>query len=430
MQTASKLELVEPAQCADPLPRAMVRATLSDLLVHDDLPSEQFWAGLSQDWRVAFEPARAPALEAARLPYDKTVLTHLQQLRAQGHRLALISDQSDALNHDIAQHLGLFDLVQGAADAPLDTPMIELCDTLPDVTDPGTAPLGAYIKALRPHQYAKNVLIFLPMIAAHQLDGVTFLISLMAFVAFCLIASSVYVLNDLLDLAADRAHPRKCRRPFASGAIPLSHGAPMLGVLLAGGGILAGLVSPLFAGVMLLYFALTLAYSFALKRKVIVDICVLAGLYTLRIIAGGAATGIPLSVWLLAFSMFLFFSLASVKRQAELVDMVARNLSDASGRGYRVEDLPIVTGMAMASGYLSVLVMMLYINSPAVLALYSTPAALLGICCMLLFWITRMIMVTHRGCMHDDPIVYAARDRTSQLCLVICVACALGGSLV
>ena len=182
----------------------------------------------------------------------------------------------------------------------------------------------AYVKALRPHQWLKNGLVFLPTLAAHQLDGVTFLLALLAFISFGLVASSVYVLNDLLDLAADRMHPRKCLRPFASGSIPIAHGIWMAGGLLLLGALLAFIISTSFLLVMACYYILTLAYSLNLKRRMVVDICVLAGLYTMRIIAGGVATDISLSVWLLVFSVFFFLSLASVKRQAELIDIAVR----------------------------------------------------------------------------------------------------------
>ena len=171
-----------------------------------------------------------------------------------------------------------------------------------------------YIRALRPHQWLKNVLVFLPMLAAHQVDGATGLMSLLAFISFALIASSVYVLNDLLDLAADRTHPRKRNRPFASGGIPIAHGTLMAAGLLVLGALLSVGIGGSFLLVMAGYCFLATAYSLNLKRRIVVDICVLAGLYTIRIFAGGVATGIPLSAWLLAFSAFFFLSLAAVKR--------------------------------------------------------------------------------------------------------------------
>jgi 4-hydroxybenzoate polyprenyltransferase len=177
------------------------------------------------------------------------------------------------------------------------------------------------------------------------------------------------------------------------------------------------------------YYLLTIAYSLRLKRHIVIDICVLAGLYTMRIVAGGVATGITLSVWLLAFSVFLFLSLAAVKRLAELVDSAERGNLSTIGRGYHVDDLPIISMIAIGAGYVSVLVMMLYVNSPAVVELYRHPEALWGVCAVLLYWITRTVMVAHRGGMHDDPVVYAAKDRTSQVCLVIILIFVSGGTL-
>jgi len=167
-----------------------------------------------------------------------------------------------------------------------------------------------------------------------------------------------------------------------------------------------------------------------LKRIIIVDIGILAGLYTMRIFAGGVAMDIQLSVWLLAFSIFFFFSLAAVKRQAELVDMKERGRSMAKGRGYHVEDLPIISTVGLAAGYVSVLVMALYVNSPSVLETYAYPPALWGICCVLLYWLTRMVLITHRGLMHDDPIVFATKDMASQISLIIMLGLATVGALL
>ena len=267
------------------------------------------------------------------------------------------------------------------------------------------------------------MLVFLPMIAAHQLDLVTIGQALLAFAAYSLIASSVYLLNDLLDLASDRAHPRKRLRPFACGALPLVLGdGAGAGAAACGHPVWRCCWARASSAVMAFYYVVTTAYSFDLKRRLVVDICTLAGLYTLRIIAGGVATGIPLSVWLLAFSIFFFFALAAMKRQAELVSGAAAGEEKAHGRGYMTTDLPIVANMAIASGYVSVLVMALWLDSPAVRRLYDETAPLWGICLVLLYWISRMVMITHRGWMHDDPVVFAARDRVSILCGALILA--------
>jgi 4-hydroxybenzoate polyprenyltransferase len=237
-----------------------------------------------------------------------------------------------------------------------------------------------------------------------------------------MMASSVYLLNDLVDLPSDRQHPRKRNRPFAAGEIPIAHGILISGGLILLSLLLAGLVlPPLFLAVLLGYFAATLAYSFALKRKLIVDVVTLAGLYTLRIIAGGAAVAIMPSPWLLAFSVFLFFSLAAIKRQAELVDQIKAGKDASPGRAYLSSDVAVVQIMAVCAGQAAVLVFALYIDSPAVAALYARPAILWLLCPVLLYWLSRIALLTHRGHMDDDPIVFAARDRISQI-TVVCAA--------
>ena len=287
-----------------------------------------------------------------------------------------------------------------------------------------------YLIALRPHQWLKNFLVFIPMLASHRLTWEIAFQSFLAFVAFSLIASSVYVVNDLADIEADRAHPRKRNRPFASGAIPAAQGKIIALALIVPGFALSLFVRLEFAFALLAYLALSTAYSFSLKSKLMIDIMTLAGLYTWRIVAGGIATGIVLSEWLLAFSIFFFLCLAAVKRQAELMDRKAVGKEQAVGRGYIVADLPIVIGMAITAGYVSVLVMALYLSSPAILELYARPSILWGVCLVLLYWISHMVMVTHRGQMHDDPLVFAIRDRISQTCLVLVAVFLLGGTLL
>jgi len=270
------------------------------------------------------------------------------------------------------------------------------------------------VRALRPHQWAKNALIFAPLLAAHQARSLHQLSAvLMATVAFCLCASSVYILNDLLDLEADRAHPRKSRRPFASGALSIKTGLVLGPLLLLGGVVLAAFLPGKFQLVFATYYVLTCAYSFDLKGRVIVDTLSLAALYTLRIIAGAAAADVPLSFWMLLFSIFLFLSLAFVKRYAELDSLRRRARLRAAGRGYHVEDLGVLQSLGSASGYMSVLVLALYINSPEVAALYTRPKMIWLLCVLVLYWISRVWMKAHRGEMHDDPVVFALKDRMS-----------------
>jgi 4-hydroxybenzoate polyprenyltransferase len=280
------------------------------------------------------------------------------------------------------------------------------------------------VVALRPHQWVKNILVFAPALAAHRFDD-TLLASLLAFVSFCLCASSVYVINDLLDLRNDRAHPVKRLRPFAAGRIPVIHGVALVPVLLLGSLVIAAFLPVEFVLVLVTYFVLTCAYSLDLKRRMLVDVVALACLYGSRLAAGGAATGVPLSPWLAAFAIFLFFSLALIKRVGELTDHLDKGRGEPTGRGYRLDDLPMLRSMATASGYVSVLVLALYINGDIVRDLYGHPDRLWLNCILLLFWISRMILVTHRGQMHADPLVFAATDRSSQLIMLACIVITL-----
>lgn len=464
---------------------------LDKTLIRTDVLYESFWDCASRDIRglsralAALRAGRARfkaqlsrhvTIDPARLAYNDAVLDYIRDWRAQGGRTVLVTATDQSVAREIADHLGIFDEVHGSdgernlkgrekagflvarygagnydyiGDAEADLPV---WGSARRAITAGLSPkeqervrsqggevvhlaapdagLMPYIKALRPHQWSKNILVFLPLVAAHDGSPASWLAALLAFVSFSLVASSVYVLNDLLDLSADRSHPRKRNRPLASGALPLDHGTLMVPALLLGGlffCLLAGRLE--FLLVMALYYVVTLAYSLGLKRKPVVDICTLAGLYTLRIFAGGAATGLPISEWLLAFSIFFFFSLAAVKRQGELVDAVNSGRDKAAGRGYEGEDRLIVSMMAIAAGYVAVLVMALYLDTPIVRDLYRNPVYLWGICPILLYWISRMVMIAHRGRMDDDPIVFAVKDRTSRWCGAAALAVILAGTV-
>ena len=237
----------------------------------------------------------------------------------------------------------------------------------------------------------------------------------MAFGAFCLCASSVYILNDLLDLDSDRQHSYKRKRPFASGQAPIMIGLLTAPLLLAGGFALAFQLSGPFLAAFAVYYLMTLLYSFWLKQLVILDVLVLAGLYTIRVIAGGLATQVVLSDWLMVFSMFIFISLAFAKRFTELQVAVLQNKENLKGRGYRIDDLDIVSMMGVGSGYLAVLVIAFYVNNPVVADLYHCPKLLWLACPVLLYWISRVWLLAHRKQLHDDPIVFALKDRQSWL---------------
>ena len=269
---------------------------------------------------------------------------------------------------------------------------------------------------LRPHQWAKNLLLFVPIFTSHTVDLTLWLSALVGFVAFCLTASSVYILNDLVDLQADRRHESKRRRPLAAGVVSIPFGAATAAVLLAVAAALTALLPIPFGLVLLLYFLLTTAYSFFLKRKLLVDVLCLAALYTLRIHAGGAATGIPTSPWLNAFSMFLFLSLAYVKRFTEVAAQPESPLIERiRGRGYMPVDLDLIRVSGVASGFMSVLVFCLYINAPETVGLYRHPERLWLACPVMLYWISRVFFLTQRGQMPDDPVVFALKDRISLL---------------
>ena len=269
-------------------------------------------------------------------------------------------------------------------------------------------------RVFRVHQWMKNLLLFMPLLAAHQLtDFDSLQLLVLAFLSFSICASSVYIANDLFDLESDRLHPRKRNRPFASGAVPVWKGVLLAPMLLLVSLVLGAAVGVPFLKWLAVYFVLTCAYSWGLKRVMLVDCLTLALLYTLRIIAGAAAVGLGLTVWLLAFSVFLFLSLAFVKRYAELEAQLLNGKQKLHGRGYHTDDASLIQTMGITSGYASVLVLALYLNSDAVLRLYHSPEIVWGAVPVMLFWISWMWMQAHRGRMHDDPLVFAVKDPAS-----------------
>lgn len=454
---------------------------LDGTLIRSDMLYETFWSAFSSDWTVPFKALgtlfsgraklksylyQASDLDISLLPYNQSVIDYIIAYRKEGGKVALVTASYHKLAEEIADYLGIFDEVHGSNETLnlkgkhkakfisehfKDTPYIYMGDSAADIPVwenaeqaitvnasksvqssaekvnqntqhiSGHKPLIMdYLKAWRPHQWLKNVLVFLPIFAAHRTEIELLIYSIVAFISFSFVASSVYIINDLLDLNADRSHPRKKKRPFAAGIIPINSGMLLALCLFMSGSVCAFVVNPLFLCVLMGYFILTFLYSLYLKRKAIIDIFTLAGLYTIRIVGGAVATNIELSFWLLAFSIFIFLSLAAVKRQAELVDLTKRDLWKIQGRGYRADDLPMVTMIALSSGFMSVLVMALYLHSPEVIELYRLPSALWGVCALLLYWICRMVFKTHRGKMNDDPIVFAIKDKFSLL-NIICI---------
>lgn len=416
--------------------------------------------------RLKDEIARRVDLNIPRLPFNKPFLAYLKEEKTRGRSLVLATASNQKFAQQIADYLGFFDAViasdneinlcgqrklaalrerfndtgfdyagNGAVDRPIwrAARQATLVSSSPRVTRaveqeatierafPQTkaTPL-TYARALRLHQWLKNLLVFVPLVAAQQFTDLVSLNHLIiAFFAFGLCASSVYVLNDLIDLEDDRQHPRKRYRPFASGEISIARGCTLIPMLLAGAIALSLLLPLQFLGILGIYYATTLAYSFRIKQVEVLDILALALLYTVRIVGGGAATGIPLTFWLLAFSFFLFLSLAVAKRCAELA--VIRDMGEkrARGRGYRVEDLPLLYSIGVGAGYVATLILSLYLTSESVARAYSHPPMLWVFCPMLLYWITRVWLKTYRGEMHDDPVIFAVRDNSSRILALI-----------
>jgi 4-hydroxybenzoate polyprenyltransferase/phosphoserine phosphatase len=405
------------------------------------------------------EVALRVTVQAEVLPYNHEVIRWLETERDAGRPLCLCSASNQCLADQVARHLGLFDqvlasnrrtnlsgmakaasLVQhfgergfdycGSKRRDLDVwrraqgailvgagPALQR-DTARSTRVLRTFPAEAgrwpgLFRALRPHQWTKNVLLLAPMLAAHRWDARAITHGLLAFIVFCLCSSSVYVLNDLLDLQADRVHPWKSARPFATGDLSILTGLGLVPVLLILAAIGASLQPEEFAVGLAMYFTLTLLYSTALKRSMIIDVVLLAALYTLRIIAGAAAVQVSVSFWLLLLSVFLFLSLAFVKRFAELRALRSARRMHAAGRAYDLEDLPILQSFGISAGYLSVVVLALYINSPSVEALYRRPKVIWLLCALLLYWVSRVWMQAQRGRMHEDPVVFALRDPVS-----------------
>jgi 4-hydroxybenzoate polyprenyltransferase len=286
-----------------------------------------------------------------------------------------------------------------------------------------------WVKALRIHQWSKNLLVFAPLIAAHRYFHAPQLFDCwLGFAVYCIIASSVYLLNDLLDLEADRAHPTKARRPLASGMLPIPQAVALIPVLLVAGFSLATLLPQSFLLVLDVYYVTTLAYSYWLKRVPIVDVLVLAGLYIIRVVGGAVAVNVPLSFWMMAFALFFFFSLGLAKRFTELKHLRRGNDEQLKGRQYVASDLEQIASLGAASGYVSILVLALYLNSTEVLALYSRPQVIWGACPIALYWISRVWLLAHRGQLHDDPVVFAIKDPASYaiLFLAACLLIAAG----
>ncbi|SDG95217.1 4-hydroxybenzoate polyprenyltransferase [Bradyrhizobium sp. Rc2d] len=384
----------------------------------------RFGAGGRAGMAALTEILARAEIDYAHLPYDSDVMNRALAARARGAKIYLVAGRFADHAAGIAAHLG-FDGVVTPADLaagntlPFDRGAAERID------DRGGSrvSLKTWAKALRVYQYAKNTLVFVPALTAHQMNLPTLGHALLAFMAFSACASGAYLMNDLLDLAADRQHPTKRHRALAAGDLPISSALTAIPALWLFA-LVAGLcISPLFLGVLGAYLVTTIAYSLALKRKMLVDVVTLAGLYSLRIIAGAVGVGVVLSEWLLIFSLFVFTSLALIKRFSELSMRESAGLADPSNRDYRITDLHVIAAMAAASAMNAVTVFSLYVSSSAVTPLYSRPWMLWLLNPLLLYWFGRALMMAHRREMPDDPILYAFRDGPSRITVaaMICI---------
>jgi 4-hydroxybenzoate polyprenyltransferase/phosphoserine phosphatase len=412
--------------------------------------------------------AEQTTFDPSTLPYNQDLILWIKSQKEGGRKIILCTASHQSIANPIAEHLGIFDQVI-ATDSDSNIAGKNKANTLVaqfgecgfDYAGNSQADIAVWeksaqgitvnasqntinsaqkvcsiacnfpkkndgvksiLKMLRVHQWLKNILLFAPLLAAHQFNNWEGWASLcLAFIAFSLCASSVYIANDLLDLESDRKHSRKSSRPFASGDIPIWVGVILSPVLLIISLTVANGVNPSFMGWLITYFVITCAYSWGLKRLVLIDCITLAILYTLRIIAGASAIQNNLSFWLLAFSIFLFLSLAFVKRYAELKSQEnsfskhGEENNKIHGRGYYASDASIIQALGIASGYAAVIVFALYLNSDAVIKLYPSPEFVWGEVPILLFWISWVWISTHRGDMHDDPLIFAIKDKVSQL---------------
>ena len=421
--------------------------------------------------------AKRVNLDVTTLPYDPRVLEWIAAERSSGRSVVLCTASDMKFARAVATHLGLFDDVlasdgvtnlSAAAKAAL---LVErygengfdyagntsadlavwakarhaiavaapsrvraAARRVANVTKeiPRPAPtLGNWRQALRLHQWAKNVLVFLPLFGAHRMFDMQLLgLATWAFVAFGLCASSVYLVNDLIDLESDRRHPRKRFRPFAAGKISVLHGAIASLTLAVAAFVVAVMhVTAEFTAWLAVYLGLTICYTFWLKRRVLVDSLVLAGLYTLRVLAGSAAVGVDTGFWLLAFSLFLFLSLAMVKRYSELAEMISAGLHGVPGRGYLRDDLQLVQSFGVASGFAAVVVLALYNNGETVARLYPHQQVVWLTVPILLYWICHLWLEAHRGNMHDDPVIFALKDSVSRLTIAAFIGTLLLASI-
>ena len=407
---------------------------------------------------------------ATHLPLHEPLLAYLREQKANGRQLVLATAAHRSVAGSVSQALGLFDHVLAsddgrnlkgtaklaaiverigprfvyAGDSACDRPIWAAAEAAIIIGSPRgsrqlrgsgrierefphqRAGLATWLRALRVHQWLKNLLLFVPLLTSFAFfEPRALLAATMGFLAFSCVASATYLVNDLLDLGADRNHPRKRHRPLAAGRIPIVTALGAGALLLCTGLVLAALVNPAFVALLLAYLALTSAYSWVLKHYVLLDVMMLATLYTLRILAGSVAIGVATSSWLLAFSVFMFFSLALVKRCSELVSLMELSRHKTSGRDYNVTDLLVLWPLGVGAGLCSVVVFGLFISTPDTQARYASPQLMWLVGLGLMYWLGRLWIKTARGQMHDDPLVFALRDFGSRVTVVAMVAATL-----
>lgn len=433
------------------------------------------WLSRGGPARLKLEIAARVDIDPATLPYREEVVERLRSAREAGARIVLATGTPRKFAEAIAAHLGLFDqvmatdgthnLTAGRKSAALaaafgDGGFDYLGNSRHDLASfdsarravvvapdraaarwhrehggdliEGPKPtLRTVARMLRVHQWLKNLLIFVPLVLDHRYsEQASALACVIAFFAFSAAASAIYIVNDFFDLSVDRAHPTKRRRPFASGLLSIPTGLVAIVLLLGFSAGAAMFLPPVFGAVLAVYLVVTTAYSLSLKRMLLIDVLTLASLYTMRVIAGAAATGIEVSFWLLAFSTFFFLSLALVKRYVELRSTTLSEGERIAGRGYRSEDQEIIAQAGMASAFSSALVLALYIDSDAVRQLYPDPWIVWPLAPIVLYLTMRIWILARRDEMHDDPIVFIIRDWRSQVMVVLGAVLVLAGALV
>ena len=410
-------------------------------------------------------------LPAQALPYNQALIDYIQSQKQQGRKVILVTASTRQIADDVAAHTGLFDEVMAssepinlsgkrkaaalvekfgekgfvyAANAPVDMAVwqhaaaailvnasahlerrvgsqFEVEQVIPK---PASRPmLLTILKAMRVHQWVKNLLLFVPLLLAHNWDQLDQLMTVgIAFLAFGFAASAIYLINDLIDLEADRAHTQKKHRPLAAGTLPIPTGIALALLLLLASLAIAVTINIDFLAVLITYLILTTAYSFYLKPVILLDVMTLTTLYTLRIIAGAMAISVPLSHWLLTFSMFIFLSLALSKRFSELHNLKQGESEKQHARGYHVDDLPVISLFGISSGYISVMVLVLYISDLQADALYNSPNWLWFVAIAVLYWISRIWLLANRGELHEDPVLFAIHDKVSYVVSLVVAA--------